>query len=79
MKYCEGDKVYVIVSNHWIKPGRVIKKDHDFLTVRLSGGGMIRLREGRFYDTEKHAQEALDKLKEYRFKWGIRRRTWRMG
>ena len=78
MKFCEGDKVYVIVSNRWIKPGRVVKRDRDFLTVSLFEGGILRLRESRFYETEKKAQEALDDLKKSRTIWGINRRRWRM-
>lgn len=78
MKYCEGDKVYVIVSNRWIKPGRVVKRDRDFLTVSLFEGGIFRLRESRFYETKKKAQEALDALKKSRTIWGINRRRWRM-
>jgi len=58
-KYNEGQYVYIVENNRWIRKAGVISYSGGFYTLRIVNGGLIRLRENRLYANEEDAIKAV--------------------
>ena len=60
-KFREGQYVYILENNRWIRKDTVISYTGGFYTLAILEGGLTRLREHRVYGSEEEANEAMPK------------------
>ena len=60
-KFKEGQYVYIIENNRWVKKAQVLSYSGGFYTLSIEGTHLTRLKEHRLFGSEDEANEAVPK------------------
>lgn len=58
-KFREGQYVYIVENNRWVRKATVISYSSGFYTLAILEGGLTRLKEYRIFETEEEALKLL--------------------
>ena len=62
-KFQEGQTVYIIQSNKWVREAIVLKYSSGFYTLKFSDSdGGIRLRESRLYASKEEVKAVIEAI-----------------
>lgn len=65
--YRSGDVVYIIENGRKVREATVLRVAGEFHTLRLEGGGGVRLRGNRLYATRGDAEAVVENNRRNRF------------